>query len=272
LPLAKANGVDLYYEQTGDRGDPVLLIHGSWSDHTVWSRVVQGLAANFRVVSYDRRGHGKSQKVTAQGSGEEDAADASALLIQLGATPAHVVGNSSGASVALKMAVAEPSSLRSLNAHEPPLWDLLGHDPLVMLASNKANRNKEQVARELESGDRAGAAKLFMDMMSSVPGMWDRMTPEGREMMIANADTWLDEIKDPNFNNIDLTALARFTRPALLTYGGKGMQGPRMVIEKLAKTLPNSKVQVFPNDGHSPHLTNPQEFMRVGTEFARSVG
>ena len=271
MPLAQANGVELYYEQTGDHGDPILLIHGSWSDHTVWYRVVQGLADNFRVFAYDKRGHGRSQKVSTQGSGEEDAADASALLSQLGVGPAHIVGNSSGASVALKMAIAQPSSIKSLNGHEPPLWDLLEHDPSIVPAFDEANKRKAQAIRVLEGGDRAGAAELFVDTMMAAPGTWGKMTPQGREMMIANADTWLDETKDPNFTKIDLPPLARFARPVLLTYGDKGMRGSKMIVEKLARALPNSKVQAFPKDGHSPHLSNPQGFVRMVTEFARAA-
>jgi pimeloyl-ACP methyl ester carboxylesterase len=56
LPITEANGVDLYYELTGDRGDPIVLIHGSWTDHSNWNPVVAGLSGNFRVLTYDRRG------------------------------------------------------------------------------------------------------------------------------------------------------------------------------------------------------------------------
>ena len=272
MPLAQSNGVNLYYELNGDHGDPMVLIHGSWTDHSAWNLVVPNLASNFRVLSYDRRGHGQSEKVKTQGSGEEDAADLAALLVHLGLSPAHVVGNSSGGSVALKMAVGQPSVLRSVNVHEPPLWDLLAHNPLYTPALNEGDRRRAEVARVLESGDRAAAAKLFIDTLVFGPGTWDRMRESSRETMIANADTWLDEIKDPKFAAIDVDALGRFTKPALLTYGGRDMQkGPKLVIDRLAEALNNSKVQVFSNDGHAPHTTNPAEFVRVVTSFAQSA-
>jgi pimeloyl-ACP methyl ester carboxylesterase len=271
LPVAQANGVNLYYELSGERGDPMLLIHGSWSDHSIWSPVIAGLSEGFRVLTYDRRGHSKSEKTSSQGSGEEDAADAAALLARLNLVPAHVVGNSSGGSIALKMAVIQPQVLRSLNAHEPPLYGLLAGDPSLLPSLNEGNARREQVIRTLEGGDRAAAARLFVDTMTLGPGAWERMSLPRREMMVANADTWLDETKDKEGSTVDLGALAHFTKPALLTYGGRGLKGSKLIIEKLAKALPNSTVKLFPDDGHSPHASNPEEFVGTAMGFARSA-
>jgi pimeloyl-ACP methyl ester carboxylesterase len=272
LPVTEANGVKLYYEQLGGRGDPLLLIHGSWTDHSNWNPVVAGLSESFRVVTYDRRGHGLSEKPGTQGSGEEDARDAAALLARLEMSPAHIVGNSSGGSIALKLAAAQPQVFRSLTAHEPPLFKLLTDDPLVQTAVAEGNKRRDQVVRVLESGDRIGAARLFVETLTSRPGAWDRMSPQARERMVANADTWLDEIRDGEGSSVDLEALARFDRPALLTYGGRGMRGSKMVVERIAKAIPKSKVEFDPEAGHSPHVTNPREFVRRVTAFALSSG
>jgi pimeloyl-ACP methyl ester carboxylesterase len=270
MPVAQANGVNLYYELNGDHGDPILLIHGSWSDHSVWDPVIAGLSSNFRVLTYDRRGHSKSEKADTQGSGDEDASDAAALLAQLSLVPAHVVGNSFGGSIALKMAAVQPPVLRSLNVHEPPLFDLLASDPSIAPTLTQGTKRREEVVRVLESGDRVGAARLFVDTLTFGPGTWERMPTVRRKMVVANADTWLDETKDAEGSSVDLNALERFTRPALLTYGGRGLQGSKLIIERLASALPNSKAKLFPNDGHSPHATNPDEFVSTVTAFARS--
>jgi len=58
-------------------------------------------------------------------------------------------------------------SLKSLDAHEPLLWDLLSRDAKVTLALNDRNNQKKQFARLLEGGDRAGAAKLFVGTIAS---------------------------------------------------------------------------------------------------------
>ena len=270
LPFAEANGVKLYYELNGERGDPMVLIHGSWVDRTTWELVVPSLAESFRVLTYDRRGHGRSEKPATQGSGEEDAMDASALITQLGLVPVHVVGNSFGGSVSLKLAVLQPSIFRSLIVHEPPLFDLLRseHSAIPMLLEE---RNQiERVIRLLESGDKAGGARLFMETIILRPGMWEMLPEQLREMIVANADTWLDETKDPAALSVDLKALAQFRKPTLLSCGGKGLRGSKLIIEKLAKTIPNSKVEFDPDEGHSPHLANPAKFVRTVRAFASS--
>ncbi len=268
LPLAKANGVELCYEQTGDRGAPMVLIHGSWIDHSNWGMVVPGLSKSFRVLTYDRRGHGKSQKVASQGSFDEDAEDAADLLHQLGLAPAHIVGNSGGSVIALKMAVRRPEVFRSLNIHEPPAFDLLKGDPSMgpMLARLDSIG---KVVKALQSGDKVGGARMFAEFVTG-PGGWDRMPPQQREAFIANADTFLDESKDPLGLTVDLKALSGFSRPTMLTYGGKSPASFRPVVDKVAAAIHGAKVFSFDDAGHMPHVTHPDKFVATATEFAMS--
>ncbi len=270
MPIVGANGVNLYYEMNGEHGDPIVLIHGAWGDHSNWQPVVPGLSENFRVLTYDRRGHSKSERTTTQGSYDEDALDASALLTRLNLTPAHVVGNSGGASIALKLAAGRPSIFRSLTVHEPPLFQLLADDPSTAPMLKEAGIRAEAVVKMLERGDRSGGARLFAETIALGPGGWDKLPPRLREIWITNADTWLDEARDPIGLSVDLKALSQFRKPAMLTYGGKSPPFFRPVIEKLAKRMPGSKVLSYPEAGHAPHISHPDEFVRRVTKFAES--
>src|SRR5919204_5220087 len=100
MPLAEINGVKLYYEETGE-GDPLLFVHGSWTDHATWELVVPELSKQFRVISYDRRGHSRSSAPAGQGRVEDDVADLAALIEHLDAVPAHVAGNSLRAAISI---------------------------------------------------------------------------------------------------------------------------------------------------------------------------
>lgn len=270
LPFAKTNGVNLYYELTGEAGDPMLLIHGSWGDHANWQAVVPGLAKTFRVLTYDRRGHSKSEKVNTQGTFDEDAMDASALLSSLSLSPAHVVGNSGGSIIALKLACRQPSIFRSLTIHEPPLLDLSVEEPAVAAMLREGKSRAEAAAEVLESGDRSGGARQFVETIAFGPGSWDKLPPQLKETFVINADTWLDEMKDPEAFVIDFEALSRFHKPALLSYGGKSAPFFKPIAEKLAGIIPDSKLETYPNDGHTPHISNPGEFVRRVTAFAKS--
>jgi pimeloyl-ACP methyl ester carboxylesterase len=86
MPRRRVNEVGLYYE-IGGRGDPLVLVHGSWTDHTSWRFVTDSLAESHRVLTYDRRGHSRSERPDGPGSRRADIEDLAALVEVLGLTP-----------------------------------------------------------------------------------------------------------------------------------------------------------------------------------------
>ena len=174
MALAQANGVNLFYEVHGE-GEPVVLVHGSWVDSTSWDQVVEGLAASFRVLIYDRRGHSKSERLQQQGSMDEDGDDLADLLEMLSFAPAHVVTNSLGGNIALRLATRRPELFRSLTCHEPPLFSLLKDDPESGLMLSQSAARLQSVGRRIADGDHAGAAKQFVDEVAF--GTWSMGPP-----------------------------------------------------------------------------------------------
>jgi pimeloyl-ACP methyl ester carboxylesterase len=88
MPTADVNNVKLFYELSGTGEIPIVFVHGAWVSHHQWDPVVQRLTQSFRVLTYDRRGHSQSQRLTGQGSIREDVADLAAIIEQLGQAPA----------------------------------------------------------------------------------------------------------------------------------------------------------------------------------------
>jgi len=62
------NGVRLAYDIHGTGETPLVMVHGSWTAGEQWYPVVPQLAESFRVLTYDRRGHGDSERPDSQGS------------------------------------------------------------------------------------------------------------------------------------------------------------------------------------------------------------
>ena len=128
MATVQANGVELYYEEEGE-GDPIVLVHGSWTDADAWGAVMTALTERLRVIAYDRRGHSRSERPDTQGSTDEDADDLEALIDGLGLAPAHVATSSHGGNVAMRLAARRPDLFRSLTMHEPPSFGALGDEP-----------------------------------------------------------------------------------------------------------------------------------------------
>jgi len=261
VSLANLSGVELFYEMTGD-GEPLLLVHGSWVDHHTWDRVVPILAQHFRVVTYDRRGHSQSAAPVGQGSVREDVNDLAELMNLIGQAPAHLVGNSFGGSIVLRLASSHPKLCRSVSVHEPPLLALLAHDANMALMLNQAQARIGAVVEMLAKGEDAAGAELFVETVALGPGMWRQLPEDVRQTFIRNARTFLDEAGDEESLAIDLASLGTYQASALLTQGDQSPPFFAALIEALTAVLPRTKRLTFVGAGHIPQETHPEDFAR----------
>ncbi len=101
-------GLPFHYRDWGGDGWPVLLLHGLASTSHIWDLVAPLLAADFRVVALDQRGHGWSAQVEDGFDFTTVSGDAAALIATLGWERPVIVGHSWGADVALELAAAQP--------------------------------------------------------------------------------------------------------------------------------------------------------------------
>lgn len=113
MPTLDVNGIGLYYEDIG-HGTPILFLHGLGSSSQDWEFQVAEFSSDFRVITVDLRGHGKSAKVPGPYRIELLASDAAGLLRALGVDAAHVVGLSLGGGIAFQMALSFPALVKSL--------------------------------------------------------------------------------------------------------------------------------------------------------------
>ena len=122
MPFVVANGTKLHYQMMGS-GRPILLIHGlvTGSLASWFYTLAPRLSQNCRVLMYDLRGHGLSERTA---SGFDTATlmdDLDALIHETGHQPEVVIGHSFGALLALKHALRKPKSLQQLGLIELPL-------------------------------------------------------------------------------------------------------------------------------------------------------
>jgi pimeloyl-ACP methyl ester carboxylesterase len=268
VAIARVDGLDLFYELSGD-GAPLVLVHGSWTSHRSWDLLVPRLAGSFRVLRYDRRGHSASGRPSGQGSVRQDVADLAALIEQLGLAPAWLVGNSFGGSIALRLAAERPDLLRGLAAHEPPLFGLLAGDAGAATLLAQAGPRIAAVLARIASGAHADAAEQFMDGVALGPGAWAALPAELRQIAVENAPTFLDEASDPEQLAFDLAWLDGFRRPTLLSRGDQSPPIFAPVVAKLAAALPHAEVRIFRGAGHIPHATHPDVYADALRAFAR---
>jgi 3-oxoadipate enol-lactonase len=113
VPIQRVGDIDMYYEVHGT-GDPVVLIGGLGNDISEWEWMVQRCAQTHRVLTFDNRGAGRTDKPDAPYSIEMMAGDTNALMGELGITEATVLGVSMGGRIALELTLAHPERVARL--------------------------------------------------------------------------------------------------------------------------------------------------------------
>ena len=230
----------LHREETGS-GEPLVLVHGAWADGRHWTRLARELASDFRVVAYDRRGHGRS-------GGEHetidrDAQDLLELIAELGGR-AHVVAGSLGGTIALSAAAQEPDAVASLSVHEPALIALMGGTP--------------------QAPDRIPTPREFAED-SLGDGAWEQLTDEERKGFEDNGEVWAAELADPTAADVEPRERPM---PVLVTVGGASPPFWR----KVADAIPGAAIEEIPGAGHLPHLTHPEAYGALVRAFATAAG
>jgi len=112
---APVNGIKIWYAVFG-RGTLVILLHGGLANANYWGELVPALAAHYRVVVMDSRGHGRSSRDTRPYGYDLMASDVLALMDFLKIDKAALVGWSDGAIIGLDIAIHHPERLAKLFA------------------------------------------------------------------------------------------------------------------------------------------------------------
>lgn len=113
MPKIQTNGIELYYETHGS-GTPLVLISGLGYPAWEWHKMVPHLAEHFKVITFDNRGVGQSDKPAGAYSAQMLAADVAGLLDGLGVDSAVILGHSMGGFVAQAFALDYPERVRRL--------------------------------------------------------------------------------------------------------------------------------------------------------------
>lgn len=112
--FAHIDGTRVRYRDSGGDGPAVLMTHGIGESLEFWHRQMETLGSSLRLIAWDLPGHGLSDERTDAMDLEGQAAVAWKLLDQLGVERVHLVGNSLGAAMSLRMAAQAPGRVGSL--------------------------------------------------------------------------------------------------------------------------------------------------------------
>lgn len=114
MSMMSVHGADLFVDDVGGDGPPVLFLHGFLFDGRQFEAQVEALRAEYRCVTIDFRGQGRSAPTRGGYQVERQAADVVTVIRRLNLAPVHLVGLSMGGFVGMRLAARQPELLRSL--------------------------------------------------------------------------------------------------------------------------------------------------------------
>jgi pimeloyl-ACP methyl ester carboxylesterase len=246
-------GIRVTYTVDG-MGPPLVLVHGSFSDHhSNWVLVRDLLAPHFTLHAIARRGRGDTD-ATRDHTVADEARDVAAVIEAIGER-VFLLGHSYGGQVALHAAALVPDRVRKLVLYEPP-WPETGQTAWPILERTAA------------AGDWDGFATHFFRQGIEVP-------PEEVEELRAS-DLWPPIVADApaslhdvraNFRNpFDPARFRSLEVPTLLQFG---THSPRnlFVTDALSNHLPDARLEELKGQGHDAMTTDPAQYAQSVRRF-----
>jgi pimeloyl-ACP methyl ester carboxylesterase len=231
VPLIEANGLRFHVQVMGE-GPPLVMLHGLLvgSVATWYFGAAPRLARRHRVLLYDLRGHGRTERAARGYDVATMAADLDALLDWFDPRPVCLVGHSYGGLIALRYAMARPSRVRSLAVVDAPL-------PPSRLDGVAAflQQSPDELSRALPAAvgrDLARGGRRWRSLMQSLQFL-------ARESTLGADVAAEKDVPDEE--------LSRVSAPLLCVYGERS--ACRGVGERLARVVPGASLRLL-DGGH----------------------
>lgn len=261
----EVNQTTLHYFECG-KGEPLVFVHGATGDLHTFRRQAETFATHFRVIAYSRRyspPNGPHRVGDRSSPLRTHVTDLVTLVRTLKATPAHLVGNSSGAYIALALAVEQPTLVRSLILGEPPVLSLLSSTSVGEAMRQSTLRPVLAAAKALEGGDIEEGLRRFFEGACG-PRCFDGFPQSRRtELVEKHGPAVRSEVQmlmDMSVPQPTLTCekLRELKRPTLLVTGERSPAVFLLIAAELERCLKGTLHVMVPEAGHGMHGENPE--------------
>lgn len=278
---AAVNGVALAYREVGD-GEPVVFIHGDLSDLRSWEPLLPIVGESFRAITYSRR-YAPPGKDIPPGSDNQmlpHVEDLATFLGEIDAAPAHLVGSSWGAFIALLTAIHHPDLVRSLVLGEPPALTLFVSMPprppeLLRLLVTKPRTAVAIVAfgarvispaeKAFRRGDDEGGRSAFVRGVLGEE-RWRALPEARREQANQNLSTLKASLLGDGFPPLSGDEVRSVRAPALLVAGEHTRAVFRRILDRLEELLPDAERVTLPGATHTQE-ENPEAQAEILLDF-----
>jgi 3-oxoadipate enol-lactonase len=262
MPFISAiDGTRIHYEVTGRIGrTPVLMIQGLGASKNAWNLQRIAMATRFRIISFDNRGAGRSDKPTEPFTLEQMADDAIAVLDAAGIETAHVVGASMGGVISQIVAVKYPHRVRSLTLVCTACRNHPWRQELLQSWAKTAEE-KGMIEVGKEAAQWVMSPRSFRRLVPAFTWMGPLAALRPRHSFVSQIHAILDTREDL------VDQLSTITAPTMVIVGNQDILTPRGDSEEIAERIPNAELVVISGAAHGLMMEHSSTFNKILIEF-----
>lgn len=258
MPKAKVNGFTMYYEVAGPSTGPWLTFSNSLRlDHTMWWPQVAEFCKDFRVLTYDVRGHGNSSATPGFYTLAQLADDVVGLWDHLGVQKSHFCGLSLGGITAMQLGIAHGNRIDRLavcdcRGDSPPDQSKQWADRRILVAEKGL---EALVAGSIDPWFNADLKKTYADSIKALAQTIRETSLEGYNGCtgaLAGGD--------------QASHVGKIKNKTMYLVGSEDGAFPPLM-EQMHKDTPGSTYVVIPGATHVSNLTHPKEFNAALRDF-----
>jgi aminoacrylate hydrolase len=250
---------EIEYQESG-KGHPLIFVSGLGGVGRYWEPQLPAFSARYRVITYDQRGTGGSDKKQRSFSVDQMAREAIALMDALSIDKAHIVGLSTGGAIGQTLAIEYPQRIGRLVmvstwTHCDPWFRRLFEARRAMYREAGSALHAVFHPLWLYPPDYVNAhdAEIDEERRKAVAGAPPVEVSIGRIEAIMAFDRRAD--------------LHRIKTPTLIIAADNDYITPPYYAQALGKAIPSAKLVVMKGGGHSVSKTRPEEFNRLALDF-----
>jgi pimeloyl-ACP methyl ester carboxylesterase len=263
MPKIKVGDINMYYEVYGD-GFPLVMINGLSTNVYWWDPLfIEEISKKYRVVIFDNRGAGRTDKPEIDYSIKMFADDTIGLMDALKISKAHVLGVSMGGMIAQEIAINHPERVEKLVlcVTHPGGTKAISPSPEVisMLIGERAGRTPEEI---VENTIYLLYPPKFIDENPEVV----EQTKERISKYMIPPEFFLRQFRAiMEFDAFD--RLKKIKSPTLVVGGGKDILVPPENSRIIAEAIPNAKLVIFDEAGHGLIAQEREKFAEMLLSF-----
>ena len=255
------DGVHVHVRDVG-AGPAVVLVHGFGASIELWRRVQDALAVDHRVIALDLKGFGWTSRPPGDYAPPAQAALVWHVLDQLGVDDVDIVGHSWGASVSLAMALSQPARVRRLALYAAYVYEAQVPSFFRWARLDGVGEAMFTLWYRERAEDRTALA--YHDARFITQARVDRIEADLRRPGAVAAA--LATVRGQRYADVE-QRYAEIDKPTLLLWGDDDRVTPLRFGRRLARELPDARLEVYADCGHIPMVEAANQTTRDLIEF-----